>query len=307
MTDDGTEIGHSEGQAMLDAFASVGATHFDVTWTTRAGEKEWFRRMSLAEIGRTLPAMLDSAPAKQRNVIVRPHGPAVTFIQLDDLAPAMLASLAPAVFLTLQTSPGNFQAWIAMDGAEDKDFARRLRKGTEADATASGATRVAGSLNFKDKYAPNFPRVAIEQAQPGRKTTPAELERLGLVAAPEPPALATPSPARRRVGARARRWPDYSRCVEGAPLNSDKSGPDISRADFVWCMTALDWGWSAEQTAARLMEESRKAQENGVRLCRPHGRQSRRGRSQPRGGNPTAEPATDARAEVKHGGESAAD
>ena len=28
-------------------------------------------------------------------------------------------------------------------------------------------------------------------------------------------------------------------------------------------MTAIDWGWSIEETAARLMEESIKAQENG--------------------------------------------
>ena len=70
-------------------------------------------------------------------------------------------------------------------GAEDKDFARRVRKGAGADTTASGATRVAGSLNFKDKYAPDFPRVAIHAADPGRKATPTELERLGLVAAPE--------------------------------------------------------------------------------------------------------------------------
>ena len=84
--------------------------------------------MSLADLVRTLPAMLDSAPGKQRNVIVRPHGPGVTFIQLDDLKAANLARLAPAVFLTLETSPGNFQAWVAMPGAEDKDFARRCAK-----------------------------------------------------------------------------------------------------------------------------------------------------------------------------------
>ena len=52
-----------------------------------------------------------------------------------------------------------------MPDAEDKDFARRLRKGTGADPTASGATRVAGSLNFKDKYAPDFPRVAIRAGE----------------------------------------------------------------------------------------------------------------------------------------------
>jgi hypothetical protein len=187
----------------------------------------------------------------------------VTFIQLDDLKAENLSRLAPAVFLTLETSPGNFQAWLAMSGAEDKDFARRLRKGSGADPTASGATRVAGSLNFKDKYAPAFPRVALRQANLGRTTTAAELEQLGLVAEPEPaPPLRTP-PARARPGPGSRKWPSYARCMDGAPLNHGETGPDISRADFVWCMTAIDWGWSVDDTAARLMEESAKARANG--------------------------------------------
>ena len=264
MAEGGADIGQKEARAMLDVFASVGATHFDLTLTSRSGAKESFRRgVTLADLSRALPSLLDSATRKQRNVIVRPHGLGVSFIQLDDLKADTLARLAPAVFLILKTSPANFQAWIATGGAEDKDFARRLRKGTGADATASGATRVAGSLNFKDKYAPDFPRVLIEQAQHGRTATPAELERLGLVAAPEVASRPPLPPTRPRSIARARQWPDYARCVKGAPLNSDESGPDISRADFVWCMTAIDWGWSAEDTAARLMEHSRKAQENG--------------------------------------------
>jgi len=120
MTDGSSPLEHDEAKAMLDAFASVGATQFDVTWTNRAGEKEWFRRdMPYADLERALSAMLDAAPIKERNVIIRPHGPGVSFIQLDDLAPAPLARLAPAVFLTLQTSPGNFQAWIAIDGPVD--------------------------------------------------------------------------------------------------------------------------------------------------------------------------------------------
>jgi hypothetical protein len=253
---------------MLDAFASVGATRFDVTWTTCAGDKEWFRRgMSFADLARNLPRMLDEAPSRQRNVIMRPHGPSVTFVQLDDLAPAMLARLAPAVFLTLQTSPGNFQAWVAIMDTIDDDFGRRLRKGTGADPTASGATRVAGTLNFKEKYAPNFPRVAIGQISFGRVATAAELQGQGLVAEPE--ATRTPH----HLGPRSqpiagdRKSPSYARCVEGAPANRDKSGPDISKADFVFCMIALSWGWSVEETAARLSEESRKAQENGERYA----------------------------------------
>ena len=39
---------------MLDAFASVGATRFDVTWTTRSGDKDGFRRsVSLPILRRT--------------------------------------------------------------------------------------------------------------------------------------------------------------------------------------------------------------------------------------------------------------
>ena len=227
-------------------------------------EKDWFRHsVTLAELRRILPAMLDAAATSERNVIVRPHGPGVSFIQLDDLKAEKLPSLAPAVFLALETSPGNFQAWVALAAAEDKVFARRLRKGTGADATASGATRVAGSLNFKDKYAPSFPRVAIHAVQPGRITSTAELEGLRLVAEPEIAPDHPPSPARTRPGTDRRRWPSYARCVDGAPLNSEETGPDISRADFVWCMTAITWGWSVKDTAARLMEESTKAQANG--------------------------------------------
>ena len=274
MGEDGAQISHSAAQAMLDTFASVGATRFDVTRTTAAGDKDFFRPgVTLADLARTLPTMLDKATAEQRNVIVRPHGPGTTFIQLDDLKADQLPPLAPAVFLALETSPGNFQAWVALADTEAKDLARRLRKGTGADPTASGATRVAGSINFKDKYAPDktgkpWPRVAIHQANYGRLTTAAELERLGLVSEPEavPPPRIAPARVSRPTGS-SRKWPSYAKCLDGAPLNSEETGPDISRADFVWCMTALDWGFDEKETAARLMEESTKAQENGSRYA----------------------------------------
>jgi hypothetical protein len=265
MGENASATGHGEAQAMLDAFASVGATRFDVTQTTCSGKKEFFRRgVSLADLARTLPAMLDSAIAKQRNVIVRPHGPDVTFIQLDDLRSDRLARVAPPAFLILETSPGNFQAWLAIPGAEDKELVRRVRKGAGADPTASGATRVAGSRNFKDKYAPDFPRVAIRETSARRRTSAGELEELGLLAAPAelPPLHVTPARAQTTVGGN-RRWPSYARCMEGAPLNSEETGPDISRADFVFCMTAITWGWSVDETAVRLMEESTKARANG--------------------------------------------
>ena len=252
---------------MLEAFVRAGAESFDVTWTTRQGEKAGFRRhMPPRTLESLLPVMLENAAQKERNLIVRPISSRTVFIQLDDLDGEGMQRLKPAAFLGLQTSPGNYQAWVAMPPGTDKDFGRRLRKGAGADDTASGATRVAGSLNFKEKYAPHFPRVEIAYLSPGRIANEDELARMGLVAQPEP----APKVSSFRTvpkGTAAKQWPNYERCVQGAPPTRDNTGPDISRADFTWCMTAVDWGWSIEATAAQLMEESSKARENGERYA----------------------------------------
>ena len=154
---------------------------------------------------------------------------------------------------------------------EAKDFARRLRKGTGADQNASGATRVAGTVNYKRKYGPRFPTVTIGDSVPGRIMTTSQLDSMGLVASPEPVVTLTATPARgsRRSEAaiRARKWPDYERCLQGAPRNHGDTGPDTSRADFTWCMTALDWGFDIPETTAKLMEVSAKAKENGQRYA----------------------------------------
>jgi hypothetical protein len=93
--------------------------------------------------------------------------------------------------------------------------------------------------------------------------TPEQLEGLGLVAAPEPVAHAMPL----RVST-SRSWPDYQRCVQGAPQKHDRSGPDISRADYFFCMLAAQRGHGIEEIAARLMEDSSKARENGENYAR---------------------------------------
>ncbi len=253
---------------MVDTFASAGAEHFDITWTTQQGDKAGSRRHMPADTLRNLlPVMLSNATKNERNLIVRPLSDRAVFIQLDDLSREGLERVKPAAFLGLETSPGNYQAWVSIPaGQSDKDFARRLRKGAGADDTASGATRVAGSLNFKDKYAPDFPTVQIAHSAPGLMATTSQLESLGLVAEPEKPA---PPIFRlsRMDRIRTHKWPSYQRCVNDAPLNHDKTGPDISRADFTWCMTAISWGHGIEATAERLMEESAKARENGERYA----------------------------------------
>jgi hypothetical protein len=46
-------------------------------------------------------------------------------------------------------------------------------------------------------------------------------------------------------------------------MNHGKTGPDISRADFLWAMMAAQRRHSVEEIARRLMELSSKAKENG--------------------------------------------
>jgi hypothetical protein len=257
----------SEAKRMLDSFASVGAAHFDVTFLDIEGEKRGFRpKQTTRQVKNSLPLLFPGLSERQNNLIVRPHSETSSLIQLDDLKQESLDRLADMVFLSLQTSPGNYQAWVAVSGLDDpKDFARRLRKGANADLTASGATRVAGTINFKRKYEPEFPTVAIVQARRGRIVTAEQLDALGLVAAIEPAAPAAPLRVSSR---RARNWPDYQRCLQGAPPNHGNTGPDISRADFFWSMKAAQRGWDSESIASRLMEVSSKARENGGAYAR---------------------------------------
>jgi hypothetical protein len=253
-----------EAYRMLDTFASVGAHYFDVTFLDIDGAKRGFRKeQSVMQVRNSLPKLLPGLTERRNSIVVRPHADDVTLVQLDDLDAAALERVQGVAFLTLATSPGNHQAWVAISGLGDgKDFARRLRKGTGADISASGASRVAGSVNYKAKYAPEFPTVAIVDAHPGRIVTPEQLEQLGLLAPPEP-VRATPI----RVSS-LRSWPDYQRCVQGAPRNHAGSAPDISRADFFWCLLAAQRNWTVEEIAARLMEESSKARENGEQYAR---------------------------------------
>jgi len=259
---------------MIDVFASVGATHFDLTHLNIEGEKRGFRpRQSVSQLKNSLPKLFPGATARQNNIIVRPHADQMHFIQLDDLDEPSLKRVGEAAFLTLRTSPGNHQAWVAVSdlpsGEVAKDFARRLRKGAGADPSATGATRVAGTTNYKRKYEPDFPTVMISSSYPGRILTISQLDALGLVAQVEPEKTAAVLPLRpRRVSdqaSRQRQWPDYQRCLLGAPPSKSGNGPDRSMADYFWCKMAAQRSWSVEEIAEKLIEVSERARER-VRL-----------------------------------------
>src|ERR1700733_8038675 len=205
---------------MVDTFASCGATSFFLTKTELEwpGHKKvkWGKNYSLVALREKLPTIIRTAAIRKpcdlpggqemmagENVIIRPTGQGVAFVQLDDLnTPEQLDRVRPAACIIHATSPRNYQAWVAVSGVpEDKEtfkaFTRRVRKAVGGnDKSASHATLLAGTDNFKTKYGPDFPKVSIVEAHPGRVITKEQLETMGLLAAPEAEATIEP----RRTG-----------------------------------------------------------------------------------------------------------
>lgn len=265
---------------MLDVFASVGARRFDFSVTDINGKAvEGLQRTneSLDDLRRKIGRDLQAAERNAHNIIIRPRSPAALLVQLDDLTPEAAAKLEPYSFMIIRTSPGNGQVWIAVsDGPQEnekeaaKAFRKRLRRGAGADKSATGATRIGGSLNFKPHYGPEFPVVMLTYSHPGKTVTTAQLEQAGLIAPAEEPApMLPPASVPPRIppsGATSTRyWPDYERALRGAPMKKHGNGPDRSMADYMFCRWAAQRGWSADEIAMKLAEVSEKAQEQARR------------------------------------------
>lgn len=271
----------AEAFKMIDAFASVGADAFVVTKTDILQRLKWGKTYPLNVLREKLPAMVRTAAIRRpvpvetqtfmagENLIIRPIGNHVAFVQLDDLRTEQLDRIRPAVFLLHATSPGSYQEWIAVSGLSGgkeafKELTRNVRRAVGAnDKSASHATRLAGTENFKLKYQPDFPTITILETHPGRVMTIAQLEAMGLVtpAVPQQNRPQLRKPQQEDIAGKSQRWPSYAMSLAGAPQGDDGSGPDRSRADFWWCYLALQRKWSVEDTETKLLEVSEKAQE----------------------------------------------
>jgi hypothetical protein len=258
--------------AMIDAFASVGARIFDLTITDQGGhEVPGLQRpgRSLDEMRRRIARDLHDAERNRHNVIIRPRSATALLIQLDDFSAEKAAEMEPYAFMTYQTSPLKWQAWLAVsDGPKESEkeaaklFRTRVRRATKADHNATGATRIVGSLNFKPDYAPDFPVVRLGHVRTGGTVTVAALDNAGHVGpaeTPQPPASSAPQKFSTRP-ALNRSWPDYQDVLAKGQRKADGQ-PDRSKADYWWCKYAVERGWSVDEIAAKLLEVSERAKE----------------------------------------------
>jgi hypothetical protein len=255
--------GHTCGDTparLRDATAAVAAfdvAEFRVTLIDatkpRDDQKESYETLPTAAFVGALPRYLSRCDEDRLCLVVRPV--AENLIQLDDPDRGRLALVEPYAFATIETSRGNYQAWLALEDASEREgLRRRLINQFGADRNATGALRFPGSVNFKpgrDRFTVKLLTVA-----PGRTTTAAELEAAEIL--PRVPPNPTPRPPKLRIVGTPRQFPDYDRCVREAKRRGDGSA-DLSDADKNWCILTLDRGWSQAEAVAKLCELREKA------------------------------------------------
>lgn len=186
-------MAEDQAREMIGVFVSVGVKSFSLTYLTLDNKPAaGGYTPDLGSHADWIPSTLQKAQEQQLSPVIRPRPGGAMLIQLDDLDSTKVELVRPVSFLIVCTSPGNFQAWVAVrDG--DKGFKRRLKEELGADPTASEAVRLSGSINFKRKYAPDFPRVETIHLCPGRIVKRADLEALKLVTSQNRPGPASSS------------------------------------------------------------------------------------------------------------------
>lgn len=261
-----------EGTLAVEIFASVGGTPDQVLLIddTKPKPQNLFKKANVT--AETFPATVCRLSArgmeKHLSLIVRIRGTDLGEpCQLDDLTEAEADFLRPFSFLSVETSPGSFQNWLAFKEAGDKDETRtRLLQGmkilfpeTRINPGSGGAVRWPGTPNFKPSRklqdSPS-PLVRIAFVNPGRFITPAELDQIGLLtpkATPAPRVILKPS-------ANGRWWPNYEVAKAGAPTKADGS-IDLSVADARFVTKALVNGWPESAVIEKLREVSEHARE----------------------------------------------
>ena len=271
---------HPPTQAVdaVELFESVGAVEFGVTLLHDPSPSKEKRRdyevMSGDELRARMPQLLEFNQREQRcrgqieqpySIVVRPEGKRVLWL-IDDATPETCELLRPVAFAIVETSPGSFQPWLAIDDELSEEESKRERERllrvvarTGGNGGSFGALRWPGSRNQKPirKQADGSqPIVRIVYSEMGRVTTIAELEELGLLAPPVEKAerqnfkvCANKVPTK---------WPSWDRELGYCRLK-ESGDPDRSEADFRWCRTAFLWGWSDTDVAAELRNVSPKA------------------------------------------------
>lgn len=130
---------------------------------------------------------------RKQSLCIRPGGD--HFLQIDEVTENHLETLGDLPFVVIETSPANFQAWLAFAGTTSREWVREIGKSLikilpGANIEATGSVRWPGSGNWKPSRGGFV--VRIRDYRLGRYVTVAELLEKGLISsAPKPERRAT--------------------------------------------------------------------------------------------------------------------
>lgn len=253
------------------AFESVGVTEFKTVFLSCVpiggdarcvGSEE----VKASDISARLSGYIRRSERQEQSICLRPRDGRL--IQVDDCSSEIVERLAPYSFLTVETSTGNYQVWIALpitlsDDERKETRERLLRKFKESGETANGgaynSVRLPGALNAKEKYRArlgNYPRVRLAACAPGLVIAPQLLGQAGLLAEPLPPKVIEISAYSNAT--LPTREADYFEYLRRAG-KADSYKPDRSNADICYAIVMLKMGWPRYHIAARINELSGKA------------------------------------------------
>jgi hypothetical protein len=259
----------------VEAFESVGGDKYKAFFGgiyPLAGEAEKLgsdpkqngATLTAAEFKSRIPDFIRRNQEAHHNIAMRAWG---AFIQVDDCNAEILERLKPFAFYAEETSPENYQVWLALPKAfvgadgkineQGKALRTRLLKKFEenkepANGGAYGSTRLPGTLNIKEKYQGSFPQIRVVYVALARIVAPEELEQAGLLAdAPAPPASMLAESSRYSNSKLPTGWPDYQLYVSRAPLKEDGQ-PNLSRADESFAVRCLALGHPRYSVGAKL-------------------------------------------------------
>lgn len=259
----------------VEAFESVGCDKFKTVFVgiyplngeaEKLGSEPKQKGESItgAQIKPRLSCYIQRNQEQNHNVALRAWG---AIIQVDDCTATTMERLKPFAFLITETSPGNYQVWLALpksftgaDGkisVEGKSLRSRLLKkfaenNESANGGAYGSTRLPGTLNIKEKYQGSFPQIHVVYVALARIVTPEELEQAGLLAdAPAVPALTLVESPRYSNSKLPTEWPDYQYYVSRAPAKEDGQ-PNLNSADESFVVRCLALGHPRYSVGAKL-------------------------------------------------------
>ncbi len=271
--DDPDQLAPPEAQAAatVEAFQSVGATRFKVVFLNVkpvSGQSDCVgsEEADAANLLAKVESYVKRSEQQSESVCLRPQDGAL--IQIDDCDASTLALLQPFAFAVIETSPGNFQPWIALHPDTDEETRKTIRerllrrlKETGANGGAFNSVRLPGALNAKEKYKASmgeYPRVKLVRVMRGRFVTQIELEHAGLLAAVEVKPIVKP-PQRYTSSNLPDRFPDFNEYL-GKKWIESENRPDRSSAEIAWSCAALRKGFSEHAVADELRRVSLKVQ-----------------------------------------------